>query len=318
MIKIFHRHINHAGMALLLLLLFSCSDNSLPESPDRVNTEQAPLQVTSASTGTGIAVQTRTEPRMVLTSGNIGMFRKADITNGYTAITNLRFTYSTPYWQPDEQILLGTQSALLAAYYPYADGKVNPIMLHSQRYDPGEELYYQHLEANKTTSVVTLDLARAYSRIVFNFKADPEYIGEGKVTAIRLEGDGIIPAATLDLLNPGDIRNVLTPVTGINVAEITGFKTQFNGTNADIADCLMIPHLLRDNITLTITVDGEKKTGTVTAKQLCGANGILTEGTKYEINITVRQFENLVINSIQTTDWDSVPEWNQDVTFPTP
>lgn len=322
MIKDFHRYINRTGMALLLLpALFSCSDNTLPESPGTVNTERIPLQVAGASTGTGIGVQTRTEGRTELTSGSIGMFMKADAPNGYTALDNQRFTYATPFWQADEQILLGTPAATLAACYPYEAGLVNPVVLRSRQYTAAGDFHYVNFRADKRTSVIRLDLSRVYSRIVFNFKANADYTGAGKVTAIRLEGSGIVPAATLDMLDasvnaPGkSVRDVLVPVTELNMAEITGLTTQFTATAAGTADCLMIPHLLQGDINLTVTVDGGKMTGKVTATQLCGATGILTEGVKYEVNITVNQLKGLEIGTIKTTDWDSQPAWNEEVTF---
>lgn len=317
----FHRYANCTGLSLLFLALFSCSDNRLSELPGTAGGEQVPLRVAGASTGTGISVQTRAAGRTELTAGSIGIFRKADTGSGYTALTNMRFTYATPFWQTDEQILLGTQDALLAACYPYANGRVNPVVLRCQRFNGGDDFHYVNFRANKNTSAVTLDLSRVYSRIVFNFNADPAYFGDGKVTAIRLEGDGIVPTATLDMLDattltPGkSVRDVLLPVTGLSIAEIDGFTTQFTTTVTGTADCLMIPHLLQGDITLTITVDGKKKKGKVTAAQLCGAACILTEGVKYEVNISIRQLEEFEIASIKTTDWDSQPSWDEDVTF---
>ena len=322
----FHRRIHLAGTALLLLLA-SCSDDGLPASGGGTDAAQAqvPLRVAGASTGTGIGVQTRiAADRTELTSGSIGMFRKADAPNGYTALGNQCFTYATPFWQTGEQIMLGTPNALLAACYPYAEGRVNPVVLNSRRYDTANDFHYVSFRANKRTSAVTLDLSRVYSRILFNFKADAGYFGDGKVTAIRLEGDGIVPTATLDMLDDavlspgGSVRDVLKPVTGLDVAEISGLTTQFTAMAAGTADCLMIPHLLQGDITLTVTVDGKKKTGRVTAAQLCGTGGILREGVKYQVNISIRQLEGLVINSIRTTDWDSQPAWDEDVTFEPP
>lgn len=320
MIKNFHRYIRPAGMALLLVL-FSCSGESLPALPGKADAERVPLQLAGASAGAGIGVQTRAGDRTELTGGSIGMFMQADASGGYPALTNLRFTYGTPFWQADERVLLGAQNATLAACYPYEAGRVNPVMVSSQRYDAGEDFHYVNFRANKDASAVTLDLSRVYSRLVFNFKADTAYVGNGRVTAIRLEGDGIVPVATLDMFDPaasrpgGNIRDVLVPATGLGVAQITGFTTWFTPTAAGTADCLMIPCLLRGDITLTITVDGKAMTGKVTATQLCGASGILTEGVKYEVNISVRQLEGLAITTIRTTEWDSVPEWSEDVNF---
>lgn len=309
-------------MALLLLpALFSCSDNTLPESSGKADMEQVPLQVAGASTGTGIGVQTRAGGRTELTSGSIGMFMKADAAAGYTALDNQCFTYAAPFWQADEQILLGTPTATLAACYPYAPGRVNPVILRSRQYSAAGDFHYVNFRADKLTSVIRLDLSRVYSRIVFNFKANAHYTGAGKVTAIRLEGNGIVPVATLDMLDPSvndpgkSVRDVLVPATGRDVVEIDGLTTQFTAAAAGAADCLMIPRQLQGDINLTITVDGGKMTGKVTATQLCGTSGTLTEGVKYEVNITVNQLKGLEIGTIKTTDWDSQPAWNEEVGF---
>lgn len=316
----FHRRINLIGTALLLALS-SCFDDGLPVLSGKSDPAQVPLQVKGASTGMGISVQTRTENRTVLTNGSIGIFRKADMLAGYTALGNLRFTYGTPFWKTTEQILLGDPVATVAAYYPYAAGQMNPVVLHSRRYAADKEFYYINFPANKTTSVIRLDLSRVYSRLVFNFKANAHYVGAGRVTAIRIQGNGIVPVATLDMLDSSvhdtgkSVRDILVPTTGLDVAEISGLATQFTTTDAGTADCLMIPHGLEGDITLTVTVDGRKMTGKVPARQLCGIACILAEGVKYEVNITVNQLEGLEIGIIKTTDWDSRPAWSEEVTF---
>ena len=321
MIQNFNKYIHRAGAALFLVLA-SCCGGDGPALPGTVEGEWMPLRVAGASTGAGIAVQTRDGGnRTELTSGSIGMFLKEDGASGYTALANLRFTYATPYWQADEQILLGGQTATLAACYPYAAGRVNPVVLHSRQYSDAEDFHYVNFRANNETPAIRLDLSRVYSRLVFNFKANAGYVGAGKVTAIRLEGDGIVPAATLDMLDFSvhdtgkSVRDVLVPTTGLEVAEIDGLTTQFTAAVAGTADCLMIPHGLQGDITLTATVDGRKMTGKVTAAQLCGETGILAEGVKYEVNITVNQLEGLEIGTIKTTDWDSRPAWSEDVTL---
>lgn len=307
------KHINRVGVALLLVLS-ACSDNGVPGLPDKADGNRVPLRVSGATAGNGgLGIETRADAsRKELTAGSsIGMFLKEDAVNGYSALTNLPFTYGTPFWQTEEQILLGDAPAELAAYYPYHAGRVNPVMLRSQRYNTGEDLHYINFRANNEVSGVTLNLSRVYSRIVFNFKGHASYTGAGKMTAIHFDGDGITPVAMLDMLDfsvqnvGGSVRNVLDPFTGLHVAEISGFTTQFTASKTDTADCLMIPYQLSGDITFTAMVDGSAMTGTVTAEQLCGAGGILMEGVKYEINITVKPTR-LEIGSISKTEWEPV------------
>lgn len=305
------KHINRAGIALLLVLS-ACSDDGQPGLSGKGDAPQAPLRVSGATAGNGIGIQTRADgDRTELTAGSIGMFLKEDAVNGYDALTNLKFTYGTPFWQAGEQILLGGVPAILAAYYPYSAGIVNPVLLRSQRYSAGEDLHYINFKANNEVSDVTLNLSRVYSCIVFNFKGHPFYTGAGYVTAIHFDGDGIIPVALLDMLDfsvqniDGSVRNILDPFTGLHVAEISGFTAQFTASKTDKAECLMIPAQLTGDITFTVTVDGAAMEGKVTATQLCGASGILTEGVKYEINITVKPAR-LEVVSISKTEWEPV------------
>lgn len=307
--KKMYKHINCIGMALLLAL-FSCSDDGMPGRPGDTEGERVPLRVAGATAGNGIGVQTRADSRTTLTSGSMGMFLKEDVANGYAALNNLRFDYGTPFWQTGEQILLGEQNAKLAAYYPYSAGKVNPVMLRCQLYSEAEDLHYVNFEANSEVSDVTLNLSRVYSRLVFNFKRHASYTGDGHVTAVRFDGDGIIPIAMLDMLDlsvtgvvGGSVRDILDPITGLNVAEIKGFDVQCFETTAGVVDCLMIPARLSGNITFSVSVDGQEMTGTVTAAQLCGSGGILTEGVKYEINITVKPMK-LEVETISKTEWE--------------
>lgn len=310
-----YKQINCAGM-VLLFLLSSCSDEIRVVIP-KPDGKWVPLQVASATAG----VQSRADDRTVLNSGRIGVFLKEDAVNRYGAITNLEFTYATPFWQTNKQILLGDQLATLAAYYPYSGSQVNPVVLKAQPYNINNDFYYINFQANNQTAPITLDLSRVYSRIVFNFKADPTYLSQGRVTAIRLEGNGIVPVATLDMLDgtvrlpSKSVRDILLPVTNLNRVEMDGLTTQFTSSVAGTVDCFMIPHLLDGEINITITADGKKKTGKVTAEQLCGISKTLTEGVKYQVNISIRQLEGLVIQSIKTADWVSQIPWDESVNF---
>lgn len=308
--KKMYKHINCAGMALLLAL-FSCSDDGMPRHSGDTEGQRVPLRVAGATAGNGIGVQTRAAAdRDTLRTGSIGIFLKEDAANGYSALTNLRFDYATPFWQTDEQILLGEKNATLAAYYPYAAGRVNPVMVRCQRYSVDEDLHYVNFEANSEVSDVTLNLSRVYSRIVFTFKGDPAYTGAGYVTSIHFDGKGIVPVAMLDMLDlsvtgivGGSVRDILDPVTGLHVAEINGFTTHFTQAAPDTADCLMIPGELSGDITFSVMVDGSEMIGSVTAEQLCGPGGILTEGVKYEITITVKPMR-LEVGGISKTEWE--------------
>ncbi len=111
----------------MLLALFSCSGESLPGLPGKADAERVPLRVAGASAGAGIGVQqTRAGGRTELTAGSIGLFMQEDAAGGYGALTNLCFTYGSPFWQAGEQILLGAQNAHTGGMLPLCARKGEP------------------------------------------------------------------------------------------------------------------------------------------------------------------------------------------------
>ena len=306
----FQKHITFVVGLTLLSALCSCtSDEKLPDSCVYPEELRMPLRIAGAAVGSGLEIQTRATTE--LTSGSIGLFLKEDAGSGYEALNNLKYTYATPFWQTDEQILLGNSNAVLAAYYPYTSETTNPVLLRSRKYsDEDAKLCYVNLEANNTAAHLTLDLERMYSRIVFTLKGSG-YPGNGEVSALRLSGTGITPVATLDLLersvfadtgNHG-VYNVRKPLLDFEEVEIKA-ETQFTNAVTGTVDCLLVPTKLTGNVTFTLTVDGITLSGKVAATSLCGnADGIQREGVQYEVNLTVQPVK-LEVASISKTEWE--------------
>lgn len=306
-----------AGLALLLTLhACSAGDDGLPQAGPNPPLEKGwvPLRISGATTGNGIGVQTRADANQELAPGaEIGLFLKADAPNGYDAIANQKFTYDTPYWQTEEQILLGDAPAVIAAYYPYTAEVANPMLLSSRKYsDEAGDLCYVNLTANNTNAHLKLNLERIYTRIVFTLNGSG-YPGDGKVSALRLSGTGITPVATLDLLERSvfadagnyGVYNVRKPLLDFEEVEIKA-ETQFSNAASGEVDCLLVPTKLTGNVTFTLTVDGITLSGKVAAASLCGnADGILREGVRYEVNLTVKPVK-LEVGTIIRTEWEPV------------
>lgn len=309
-----YKHITLAAGLASLLALHACSagDNGWPAEviPHPPAEERVPLRIASATTGNGIGVQTRANT--VLTAGSIGLFQKEDATRGYEAIDNQKFTYHTPFWQTDHQILLGSSLAVIAAYYPYDAETVNPLLLNSRKYsDEAGGLCYVNLTANKYKSNLTLDLGRIYTRLVFTLKGSG-YPGAGKVSALRLSGPGVVSVATLDLLDRNvfagatghGVYNVRKPLLDFEEVEIKA-ETQFTINANGEVDLLLVPTKLAGDVTFTLTVDGITLSGKVPAATLCGnADGILREGVKYEVTLTIKPVK-LEVASISITQWEA-------------
>lgn len=299
--------------AAFVLALSACSGDRLPGSDEpagKVEARQVPLQVAGASTGNGLEVETRAAGRTELTSGSIGLFRKADAANGYKAIANQAFSYATPFWSTDRQILLGEANASLAAYYPYGEEKTTPMLLNSQCYSADEDLHYVNFRANKAVSSVTLNLSRIYACLACEFftpVGTQAYKGEGKVTAIGLEGEGIVPVATLDLFAQNTsgtgLRLLVDPFAGAYGVRMSGFTTQFSAGSPGMAECLMIPTQAKGIIRFTAMVDGAEMTDEIAAEALFGTGGYITEGVRYAVRLTVRP-TGLAVSVLGTTDWE--------------
>lgn len=309
-----YKQITLAAGLVSLLALHACSAGGyiLPEglTPHPPAEERVPLRIASAAIGNGIGVQTRATT--VLASGSIGLFQKEDAANGYEAIDNQEFTCDAPFWQTDNQLLLGAAPAVIAAYYPYAAETANPLLLNSQKYsEEAGNLCYVNMEADKTHSNLTLNLERVYTCLVFTLKGSG-YPGVGKVSALRLSGAGIVSVATLDMLERSvfadaanyGVYNVRKPLLDFEEVEIKA-ETQFTVNANGTIDLLLVPTKLTGDITFTLTVDGIILSGKVPAAALCGnADGILREGVKYDVGLTVKPVK-LEVASISITEWET-------------
>lgn len=297
------KQFTYVGMALLTALV-SCSQTEDLPSAGGAGAERAALRVAGASSVGGGVVLTRADDRKTLTEGSIGVFLKADAGAGYDAVSNLLFTYGTPLWQTDEQILLGAAPATLAAYYPYAAGKTNPLLMRSQKFSDAEDLCYTDFRASKDAPTVKLDLNRIYSRIVFNFTVSYP----STLQSLKMQGEGVIPVAFLDMFEltaDKSVRDLLDPFTGVYGIEIKDIGLSCTSAAKGVVDCLMIPYKLDGDFSFTVKLNGEPMTGTVAATDLVGADSILREGVKYVINVTIEKGF-LHVTSLKKMPWDAV------------
>lgn len=317
--KNFYRHITCIGLSVGLFLA-SCSDNGTVHPVAGADGEWVPLLIAGATIGSGIDTQTRADagaqtraddPKTV-TEGTIGIYLKKDA-NYPEALDNKKYTHATGdnHWQTDEPLLLGAKDATLVAYYPYVASGASPILLHSRLYDADNELYYQIFRAHNTTAALTLNLQRVYSCIglSFNTPADDSGYkgGDGKIENVRIEGAGILSSATLDILADNlataGVYGTRTPLPHAEGVEATLTATSLVAGNPADVDLLMIPTTLTGDLTLYVTIDGRELSVTLAATALCGTGGILREGVKYLLNLTVKSRE-LTVSSIDKTEWE--------------
>lgn len=207
---------------LLTTAFFSCSqEEPVRSGGDRGAETLIPLRVGSAGKG-GIVTRAEGDTKLLeQATDRIGLFLMADETNGYQAVSNKPYTYSTPYWQSKGQLMLAEEPARLAAYYPYDANGTNPALLVSRIYDADKEFYYLPFSASYITSTVHLNLRRAYALLRFNFiigtgeENKGAYTGDGKITAFSFTAP-LLQAGTLNLFT-GKVNEAVQAQATLNV-----------------------------------------------------------------------------------------------------
>lgn len=293
----------------------NCTQAELSADPQDGKGANGTLNILGVSLNSGAETRAN-EPDRTLSDGNdrIGIFLQADDANGYAAADNRPYTYATPFWQTEEQLLLNAQTARLSAYYPYSKSNTsNPVLLRSQLYATAQDLCYVPFDATSGTSSVSLRLLHAYSRIKFNLIRDESLTTVGVISRLTVTGTGIRSVAQLNLFTPddggnGNITDLPEVVPGVDL-DLSGWpdaeRTIATTGDQITVDGLFIPGTLTGDIGLTVFIDGVQKTGRVAATALCGTDGKLTAGKVYEVNLNVKEDKELEFDGIKVVSgWD--------------
>lgn len=302
-------------MTAVLVLFVS---GSCQEQEER--TGKAPLCIGSAQTSALPAATrsaaTRAAGTQILnkTADAIGLFLQA--ANGYDAVNNRKYSYATPFWSTGQQLLLSSEKAMLAAYYPYSEAQATPeVTLTSHCYDAADECYYLPFTAAYINTFVNLNLRRAYALIRFSLirgekdipaQGDAAYLGDGEVSSLSFTAN-LIEEGMLNLFT-GSITGELKSLT-LSWPEAGSSSSSFVlGSTAQPAtkDFLIVPcAAYNDDLTFSITVDGREMSGKVSAAALCGNDVALQEGVLYEIKVVVRPTELIVSGGLPVKGWES-------------
>lgn len=284
------RSVIHFQFPALLLLLAGCTQGEpLPGEDTGVNSL---LQVSHLQTATEDPAATRAASTTDYT-GNIGLFMKADATNGYSAQNNIKGTYKVgtpPTWTLATDIWLNNHNATIAVYAPHDSGQSTAAALKLTavlRTDDKKDIWYARVtDANFKKSSLSLTLTHVYARCVITVKRAASYLPDAKITALSLSGTGIYSDATFKLLeaSPYDYTGAATGFTPTGVTA----KTLNAATSSVAYDLLLIPATLSGNITLTLTVDNQKMKQTIAAGKFSGK---LEAGKQYAITATLRPGE---------------------------
>ncbi len=290
-------------LSLSLFLFFSCGkEEEGPIPTDR----QVPIGVTEAS------LSTRVSTRGVINTATykLGLFRTN--ANGYPPQYDAPYTYSAAGWTAFTEILVDHRPVGLYAYYPYQSvsfvDNTTRATLVAQIYDAAKDVCYGTAAAvdgslvinNDHKAVQFIGMKHAYARLKLTFVR-----GTNVMSGRKCKIENIV-------LKNNSTNFYLQRQVDITTGVITGGTPAAGGyvynPNVEIAsgnrvyEYLLPPQPLTDNkLTISVTVDGEVRTVTVTA-----FGNALNAGGYYHVTLTINDVQIVpsanVIDNGYTTD----------------
>lgn len=297
-------------------LLCSCSNNDNPVNVQDNGSLKA-LAVSSASMD---AFATRADVTPLTANGAaIGMFLKADATNGYAAQANVKYVYTaaTSKWggaTASDAIYLNNNNAKVCAYYPYAAvADASAVALTSQEnlINGSKDLSYSIYNTaalNNIVNGIALTMNHAYSKITFSITRDESYTGTCAITNVKIEdatnvGTKIRPSGTLNITS-GTYTNASAGAVNCALSATTpAFDGITDTATPEQASVLMVPVAALDDATkISFTVDGNVMSTPLDTSVATGVLKALAAGTNYKINVTIKG-KGLQITKVDITDW---------------
>ena len=290
-------------LSLSLFLFFSCGkeeEGSIPT--DR----QVPIGVTEAS------LSTRVSTRGVINTATykLGLFRTD--ANGYPPQYDSPYTYSAAGWTAFTEILVDHRPVGLYAYYPYQSvsfvDNTTTATLVAQIYDVAKDVCYGTAAAtdgspeinNDHKAVQFIDMRHAYARLKLTFVRGADVMSGRacKIENIVLKNN----STNFYLQRQVDITTgVITGGTPAAGGYVHNPNVSISSGNR-VYEYLLPPQPLTDSkLTISVTVDGEVRTVTVT--KFVDA---LNAGGYYHVTLTINDVQIVpnanVIDNGYTTD----------------
>ena len=263
------------------------------------STDSAAIELSSVSTDPMTkAVITGTSLTTDEAAAGIGLFLLDGDGNAYgNNAGNVRYGYSDGKWTAASPLRVGNTEGTLVGYYPYSstvtDVKAIPVASSIN----GTDYLYGSITGLTSAKAKTesLTLSHALTRLRITFKLDNSFVGDGTLSSLTIEGNGVAASGTLDATS----------------GAVTATKSAFtvSGLNATITatgiteDCLVVPAAASDTpqaITLRFTVDG-KGYKVDLADELAVK---LQSGIQTDIALTVK-------NTSVTVDGSSIGAWGE-------
>ena len=284
-------------LSLSLFLFFSCGkeeEGSIPT--DR----QVPIGVTEAS------LSTRVSTRGVINTATykLGLFRTD--ANGYPPQYDAPYTYSAAGWTAFTEILVDHRPVGLYAYYPYQSvsfvDNTTTATLVAQIYDVAKDVCYGTAAAtdgspeinNDHKAVQFIDMRHAYARLKLTFVRGADVMSGRacKIENIVLKNN----STNFYLQRQVDITTgVITGGTPAAGGYVHNPNVSISSGNR-VYEYLLPPQPLTDSkLTISVTVDGEVRTVTVT--KFVDA---LNAGGYYHVTLTINDVQ--IVPSANVTD----------------
>ena len=307
------KHISLAFVAAAALLA-GCAKSPIEE----VKTSEQFTNLELAYVGT-IETKAAIDGTTFPTEGEIGLFlfkdEQAETPYGESGYTNVKYSYNSDKerWTASPSIKVGSTPGYLYGYYPYkADTQEQPINIKAIPVASslnGDDVMYAEKVSNvtdATASQTAITMNHALARVSITV-VNKGYTGNAKLSKIKFSGAEIAESGTLNALD-GSVTATKSDVTlDVPTANQTITAT---GTNYE---CLLVPSKVisdKQDVNLTLTIDGEDKTAT-----LSGDNGvIIAQNTKSNIAITLSN-KGISVQTVSVKDWNIVEVGGHKVTI---
>lgn len=311
-----------AGGALLFLLTACGGDTSLTYedgTPDLPASDELVPVTMEAMVENGS--MTRAATTTPLTSGSIGVFRTAPVSDRCPAQYNVSYTNSGSGWQAadtDNKILVGGEDASLHAYYPYnsvtfdATVKTQTTLV-VKVYTANNDLCYAAAPTtviNNKNPKASFVLKHAYARLSFKITRDASFPNLCKVSKLVLKPSTgtYFQTKTIDI-SRGEAS--LADGTTVSQYEWDSAACSWSikdgisaGTTNESMDVLLPPQVFTsDNMTVTLTIDDVDYSVNVPTDSKSSFPE-LKAGTRHRIELSV-QGSGVNITGMKAYPWET-------------
>lgn len=282
-------------LAASLLLLSSCEQEDSGTAPG--NDQLVPLGVsTVCMAAEGANTNTRALP-IPVTGGTLWVGVRAQ--NGYTAQTDLSYTYSSGAWTTTVTApVLGKDPISLYAYHPLEEYLLDgsgSVTLTSQPYDAAKDLGYATSGGRNvcaTHPYAGFVLKHAYARIKVDIIFSPLFADGTVLDAVSVSAAGMTQDGKL---NP-ESGTITAGTTALPELKWTPAKTLSGIARKFLGDMLLVPASAVTDAKLTVTIDGSNWAADISA-----ALTRLDAGKSYRIKVIMGSA--LIIDKVEVEDW---------------